>query len=87
MWGVCEMKCVSGRGDTVQQVSGQWYLDVPGGARGRVGAAQGPRDAPRAPHADCRAPPAARAAAAAHACSLSAPDHLRPNSVNKNYDA
>lgn len=24
---------------------------------------------------------------AAHACSLSAPVHLRPNSVNKNYDA
>lgn len=30
---------------------------------------------------------ALRTAAAAHACSLSAPVHLRPNSVNKNYDA
>ena len=31
------------------------YLDIPGGPRGGVGAPQGPRDTPRAPHADCRA--------------------------------
>lgn len=36
-----------------------------------------------APRTACRS----GAAVAAHACSLSAPVHLRPNSVNKNYDA
>lgn len=46
------------------------YLDVPGGARGGVGAPQRARDASRTPHADCCVPARARPTRFIHNCSL-----------------
>lgn len=53
-----------------------WYLDVPGGPGGGVGAPQRARDAPRSPHADCppRAPqPLSSSHSTLRAVSVSCP--------------
>lgn len=65
------------------------YLDVPGGAGGGVGAPQRARDAPRAPHVDCRAAaeralPPLRAHAASLLQATCAPIPSNKSNLNTN---